>query len=68
MTSPSQDQPLYRCTICDTDWSYEAVQYVARCRACGGTLLSPQDIALHTYGALVSQPYTACPTFARSAT
>lgn len=34
------DQPaLYRCTACELDWSYEVVQHIARCLACGGGLL-----------------------------
>jgi hypothetical protein len=42
---------------------------VARCRACGGTLLCHQDAAAgRFYGWLVPQPYTACPTDTRSAT
>ncbi|MDQ6806459.1 MAG: hypothetical protein M3065_16175 [Actinomycetota bacterium] len=32
------DLALYRCTVCDEEWTYEAVQHVARCRACGGGL------------------------------
>lgn len=30
---------LYRCTVCEADWTYEAVRYVACCRACGGSLM-----------------------------
>jgi hypothetical protein len=33
----------YRCTVCDAAWSYEAVKYVARCPACGGTLLRREE-------------------------
>jgi len=29
---------VYRCTLCEADWTYEAVRHVARCRACGGSL------------------------------
>jgi predicted RNA-binding Zn-ribbon protein involved in translation (DUF1610 family) len=40
MTPASQP---YRCTVCDAAWSYEAVQYVACCPACGGTLLHREE-------------------------
>jgi DNA-directed RNA polymerase subunit RPC12/RpoP len=40
MTVGRTDQSaLYRCTVCEEDWTYEAIQHVARCRACGGGLL-----------------------------
>jgi hypothetical protein len=29
---------VYRCTVCEEDWPYEAVRHLARCRACGGGL------------------------------
>jgi hypothetical protein len=34
---------LYRCTLCEADWTYEAVRHVARCRACGGSLRRHED-------------------------
>jgi hypothetical protein len=37
MTAPPA--PLYRCTVCEVDWTYEAVRHIACCRACGGSLL-----------------------------
>jgi hypothetical protein len=29
----------YRCTVCESDWSYEVVRHTARCPTCGGGLL-----------------------------
>ncbi|MGO9887890.1 MAG: hypothetical protein ACLP0L_08285 [Solirubrobacteraceae bacterium] len=34
---------VYRCTLCEADWTYEAVRHVARCRACGGSLRRRED-------------------------
>lgn len=37
--------PLYRCTVCEADWAYEAVRHIACCRACGGSLVRRPDVA-----------------------
>ena len=39
MTPAPDDRALYRCTVCDAEWRYEAIRHVARCCACGGALI-----------------------------